>query len=104
MLDHQTDKQEYVQEKGEHFIEDMDIFESKIVFYERLNVDGLQRMRVWDRREKNETIISFPLCGDEERFVLSSMCNMNHFSSSFHFIAESPILLHVFVMILSQGR
>jgi protease II len=88
------DQQQHEEETGKsiYFIEDMDLFDSKIVFYERSHVDGFQRMRVWDRREKREAIIPFPLCGDEERFVLSSTGNMNYFSKCFQFIAESPIL------------
>jgi protease II len=55
-----------------YFIEDMDIFASKIVLYERSHIDGTQRMIVWDRNTKNQKIIPFPVDKDhEKRFVLS---------------------------------
>ena len=74
------------------FIEDMELFETNIVFYERSFVDGTQRIRTIDRRSGNDRIIPIEGVGvNDGTLVLSAAGNINYHSPHFEFLVESPV-------------
>lgn len=83
---------EYLQEKGEYIIADMDVFNDFVALYERSAVDGRHRIRVRMRSEathSGDTIVPLP-CNSGDCAVLSSCGNMFYHSTSLRFHIESP--------------
>ena len=77
--------------KSGYFIEDMELFKSAIVVYERSCTDGAQRMRLIDRKSGNDREIPLKGGTEEGSHVVSSAGNMNYNSTHFEYIMESPV-------------
>ena len=75
---------------GDYFIEDMDLFDSHICFYERSFGNGAQRIRVYNRKCETDNILSVHE-NNREAYSITPSGNMNFASSHFQFNVESPV-------------